>query len=80
MPDPRIVFVQALCIAAALAGVLALAASYANGTPSARTAPVHCFPAKAWDANDRDRPCVYRLYEDGSVDVRQRDGDNLPAS
>ena len=42
--------------------------------------PIVCFPAKDWGpAPKADRPCVWKLYEDGSVDVRQRDGGRVAA-
>lgn len=44
-----------------------------DGAPPLR--PIVCFPKKDWGpAPDRDRPCLFKLYEDGSTEVRQRDG------
>ena len=37
--------------------------------------PQACMSKAAWSAPDRNRPCVIRVFEDGSVIVRQRDGD-----
>lgn len=63
-------------IAVSAIGTTVLMASTVIASRSApERAPLVCFPAGKWGpAPDRDRPCVYRLYEDGSVVVKQRDG------
>lgn len=73
-------------IAGLLAAAITFVVNEANAAPSylppAWTAkkPLVCFPADRWGpAPDADRPCVYRLYEDGSVVVKQRDGGRVAA-
>jgi hypothetical protein len=66
-----------LPLSALTAVVLALPAVGAGPGPGPGK-PRLCFPASDWDAALASRPCVFRLYEDGSAVVCRADGRPLP--
>ena len=65
MRTARTIAILSLLIVWGLVVAVYLAATPADGASLERT----CFPSSAWNADDRERPCVAitRLYEDGSA-------------
>jgi hypothetical protein len=74
--------IAASSVLIALAGLGGgIAKATVSGGSSAPERPVYCYPKSEWaPATDRQRPCVFKLYEDGSAVICQANGRQLPAN